>query len=132
MEPLTVQRRILGLVALLAVLLFVVPVSSARLLEPMVLGWERIFKLDWEATPDPRATVRGYLVNDSPYTINRVQLLVEGLDTSGNIVWQRVSWVPGALSPFSRAYFIEPAPEPAAAYRVRVFAYDRIEAPSWP
>jgi hypothetical protein len=105
--------------------------SSGKTLEPMVVGWERIFKLDWQAGERRGApVVQGYLVNDSPYIVTKIQLLVEGLDQSGNIVSQRLAWVPGTLSPFSRAYFSETAPQAASAYRVRVFAFDRIEAPS--
>ena len=103
--------------------------SIGRVLEPMVVGWERIFKLDYEAKDKAgRPVVSGYVHNDSPYTIARVQLLVEGLDRNGAILGQRVDWVPGALTPFSRAYFESPAPQRAPQYRVRVFAYDRIES----
>jgi hypothetical protein len=105
--------------------------SSGKALEPMVVGWERIFKLDWQATERGGAPVlQGYLVNDSPYLVTRIQLLVEGLDPSGDVVGQRVAWMPGTLTPFSRAYFSEAAPRPASAYRVRVFAFDRVESPS--
>jgi hypothetical protein len=105
--------------------------SAGKTLEPMVLGWERIFKVDWQATEGKGAPVlQGYLVNDSPYIVTKVQILVEGLDQSGNVVGQRLAWVPGTLTPFSRAYFSAAAPQAAPAYRVRVFAFDRIEAPS--
>jgi hypothetical protein len=104
--------------------------ATGKVLEPMVVGWERIFKIDWQATDSKgRPVVHGYLLNDSPYIVTKIQLLVEGLDDSDRIVGQRVAWVPGDLTPFTRVYFSTPA-EPAPKYRVRVFAYDRIEAPS--
>lgn len=105
--------------------------SASKLLEPMVLGWERIFRVDWQAKEGSREPVlQGYLVNDSPYIVTRIQLLVESLDQSGNVVGQRVAWMPGSMQPFDRRYFSEAAPGLAPAYRVRVFAFDRIEHPS--
>ena len=105
--------------------------SAGKTLEPMVIGWERIFRVDWQAKDGRGAPVlQGYLVNDSPYIVARIQILVEGLDEKGNVLGQRLAWVPGTLTPFSRAYFSEVVPQPSPAYRVRVFAFDRIEAPS--
>jgi hypothetical protein len=105
--------------------------SQARVLEPMVWGWEQIFKLDYQAGEDRgKPVVHGYVINDSPYTITRVQLLVEGLDAGDAVVAQRVMWVPGDFTPFSRRYFEAASPQPAQKYRVRVFAFDRIEAPT--
>jgi hypothetical protein len=34
------------------------------------------------------------------------------------------------MNPFTRTYFTSPVPERAPRYRVRVYAYDRIESPS--
>jgi hypothetical protein len=126
-------RRAVAALVVLAVLGLAAP-SAARVLEPLVVGWERIFRLDYEAAERRgRLLVSGYLANESPYTVGRVQLLVEALDTRGAILGQRVEWVPGELSPFTRTYFESPAPGPAPHYRVRVFAFDRIEthSPWW-
>lgn len=104
--------------------------AAAKILEPMKVDWERVFKIDWQATDSKgRRVVEGYLLNDSPYLVNRIQLLVEGLDSADQVIGQRIAWVPGDLTPFTRVYFSTPA-EPAAKYRVRVYWYDRIEAPS--
>jgi hypothetical protein len=124
--------RVLALALLLAA---VVGVSSnaadaAKRLDPLVPGWERIFNLDWQvAERRGRPVVWGYLVNDSPYTVTQIQLLVDGLDANGNITGQSVSWVPlGTLTPFSRTYFEAPAPPDGVTYQVRVFAFDRVES----
>lgn len=102
--------------------------AAAKVLEPLVPGWERIFKLDWELEEKRgRPVVNGYVVNDSPYELAGVRLLVEGLDEQGNIASQRLTWVPGDLTPFSRRYFEAPAPGRHPKYQVRVFAYDRVE-----
>jgi hypothetical protein len=103
--------------------------ATDKLLDPLVPGWEQIFKLDWqvgERRGNP--VLNGYLVNDSPYPVTAIRLLVDALDEGGNVVAQRVTWLPGGtLTPFSRTYFEVPAPGLSAKYQVRVFAFDRIE-----
>jgi hypothetical protein len=67
--------------------------GRAQPLEPLVVGWERIFRLEWKvAHRGDQQVVSGYLINDSPYTVMRVQLLVEALDASGAVVGQEVTW----------------------------------------
>jgi hypothetical protein len=107
------------------------PSAAAKLVEPLVIGWESIFKLAWEtAERSGRPVVQGTIVNDSPYTIVAVQLLLDALDGQGRVVDQQVSWGPSSLQPFSRAAFEIPVSRPAETYRVRVLAFDRLEAPS--
>lgn len=104
-------------------------VASARQLEPLVVGWEQVFRLEWEVGERrQRPVLRGHVANDSPYTMTGVRLLVDGLDAGGRIVAQKVSWVPGDLSPFSWVPFEASAPGHHPGYRVRVFAFDRLEA----
>lgn len=99
-------------------------------MEPLVVGWEQIFKLDWQSGDlRERPMVWGYINNDSPYAVTRIQLLVDALDDAGQVVGQRVGWVTGSMGAFSRRYFELPAPQAAARYRVRVFAFDRLESP---
>lgn len=105
---------------------------AERELHPLLPGWERFFRVDWESVERRgRTFVQGYVVNDSPYTVTRMQLLVDALGADDRVVAQSVSWVVGTLTPFSRLYFEVPVPRPAVKYRVRVFAYDRIEAGHW-
>jgi hypothetical protein len=119
------------MMAALVGLLVLMPVApelraAEKLIEPLMPGWERFFKIDWEAVePRRRPVVRGYVVNDSPYTVTRMQLLVDGLDGSGRVVGQQITWLPGTLPAFGRAYFEIPMQQRAQAYRVRVLAYDR-------
>lgn len=69
-------------------------------------------------------------MNDWGFSARNVQLLVEGLDSTGNVVGQRVAWLGSELTPGMRAYFETPAPPPApaAGYRVSVFAFDWVQA----
>jgi len=104
--------------------------AGAELLTPRIVGWEQFFKLDWQA--DQRRgqpVVTGHIMNDWGFPARSIQLLVEGLDGTGNVVAQRVTWLSGELTPGMRAYFEEPAPQPgpAASYRVSVFAFTWIQ-----
>ena len=107
--------------------------AGADLLTPRIVGWEQFFKLDWQAVERRgRPVVSGHIMNDWGFPARNVRLLVEGLDGTGNVVGQRVSWLGTELTPGMRAYFEEPAPPPgpapAAAYRVSVFAWDWVQA----
>jgi hypothetical protein len=100
-------------------------------LEPLVLGGEQFFRLEWEAGERRgRPVVRGSIVNEWGFPARRVQLLVEGLDAGGRVVSQRVAWLGGELTPGSRAWFDVRVAESAPAYRVRVFAWDWIQSAS--
>jgi hypothetical protein len=102
---------------------------GAELLRPMIVGWERYFKITWSvAERHGRPVIEGRLTNDYGSGATRIQLLVEGLDQSGQILSQQVSWFGRTLGPFDTSYFEVPVREPAPAYRVSVFAWDRIES----
>src|SRR5262245_17156407 len=105
--------------------------ASAAAYEPMVQGWERYFSITWE--PFERHGVHyvgGYVDNTFGLPARRIQLLVDGLDASGNVVSQKVSWLGSDLTPGTHAYFETRDPEPGKTYRVRVFAFDRIQTAS--
>src|SRR5215470_12851463 len=83
-------------------------------LRPLVANWEQFFRLDWQ--PGER--------KGRP----AVQLLVEGLDNQGHVVWQRVEWLGSDVAPGTTSPFEVPVPQPAAAYRVSVFAFEWIQS----
>ena len=110
--------------------------AGAQSLAPTRPGWERYFTVSWE--PFERRGqpyLSGYIASSYGVTATRVQLLVDSLDSSGQIVAQRVEWLGGSDLPgFTSTYFEVPVRQPAARYRVSVFAFDfiqsaRIEAP---
>jgi len=103
--------------------------AAPRTLQPMVLGWEQIFRVEWDHGDRwGREQVQGYLVNASPYTITRARLLLESLDERGETVAQTLLWIPDALTPFTRVYFESAPAQRAPRYRVRVFDFDQIVA----
>jgi hypothetical protein len=106
--------------------------ATGSALEPHIRGWEQFFRLDWTAAERSGETVlEGYLSSDSPGGFTGIGLLIESLDAAGTVLVQRVVWLPGELTPFSRTHFSAPAPLRAPHYRVRVFTFDRLEIHSW-
>lgn len=104
-------------------------------LQPLVVGTEQHFTVEWQPErSDGQAVVSGYVHNRSPYTFDRVRVLVDALGPNGEITSQRVVWALGLLGSWGRNYFEAPM-EPAYAYRARVFSYDRVESDQrrrWP
>ena len=109
---------------------------AAQSLTPHFPGWERYFTVSWE--PFERRGqphLSGYIVSSYGVLATGVQLLVDSLDSSGQIVAQRVEWLGGSNLPgFSRTYFEVPIRQQGQSYRVSVFAFDfvqsaRVESP---
>ena len=121
------MRRVLAILALSAIALVPALPTAAAELQPQMLGWERNFTVTWEpGTYRGKPVVEGYVNNVSPYSTRSIRLLVDSLDTAGNVTNQRVEWLAGDLLGGGRLFFQVPA-APAPSYRVRVFSYDRIE-----
>jgi hypothetical protein len=68
--------------------------------------------------------VSGYVYNQRAGSYaTSVQLLVEALDASGQVVGSTSGFVLGDVSPSSRAYFETRAPAKAASYRVTIQSF---------
>jgi hypothetical protein len=122
------RRRVLVIAALAGIL--AAAGAGAQSLVPTNPVWERYFTVSWE--PFERRGqpyLSGYIANSYGVTATRVQLLVDSLDSSGQVVAQRVEWLGGGGLPgFSSTYFEVPVRQPAARYRVSVFAFDFVQA----
>jgi hypothetical protein len=117
------------LAVLLLVALAAPVVAPAANLTPLVLGWEQFFKIDWQAGQrGGRSIVYGHLKNDWGMPATRIQLLVEGFDTSGAVVGQKVAWLGTQLPPGIQTYYEVSVPWQAPTYRVSVFAFEWIQA----
>ncbi len=93
-------------------------------LTPLVIGWERYFKLEWQAdTRNGRPVVAGYILNDGDFAAIHIRLLVDSIGPGGELLGQQLVFV-DALTPGTRAYFEAPPTPPAPAYRVRVFSFE--------
>lgn len=114
-------------VIVLSLLVLGAPALSAAELHPLVSGWEMHFRVDWQpGLYRGKPVVEGYVNNVSPYHTRSIRVLVDSLDAGGQVTHQQIAWVPGELLGGGRLFFQVPA-DPAPAYRVRVFSYDRVE-----
>jgi hypothetical protein len=98
-----------------------------------IQGWEHWFRVEW--TVQARASgqeIDGYIYNTYGAGAANVQILAQGLDGAGNVVTQRLEWVPGIVPPLQRSYFRIPSLAPAAQYRVSVWAFDFVQSGTCP
>ena len=102
------------------------PSAAVTSLVPDVQRW---FRVTWTAEPerDGERRLSGYVQSAIKEPVNKVQLLAQALDGSGNVVAQRLEWVPETIPAFGRQYFDIPKMPPAPEYRVTVWAFDRIK-----
>ena len=86
---------------------------------------DRYFRFEYDVTPSAtRPVVSGYVYNMSPgVPVERMQVSVDSLDGSGNVVGTTSTWVLGGVPPGNRGYFSLRA-VPAASYRVQVLFFD--------
>jgi hypothetical protein len=118
------RRR--ALAVLLAAALTDATGAGAEGLTPLEVDWEQIFRLDWKLSGQGgQGLIEGRIYNVSFYGTSRIQLLVDQLDASGRTVSQRLAWLGFSLKPGDSAYFDVSVPARDAAYRVRVYAFDR-------
>jgi hypothetical protein len=97
-----------------------------------VQGWESWLGLDWEAEPRPHGQdITGYVYSHHGSDMINVRLLAQGLDASGNLVGQKIEWVPGSVPGLQRTYFRISNMPPAARYRVTVWTFETIESASF-
>jgi hypothetical protein len=101
------------------------PAQPSHLLQPLAVDWASYFTVEWQATPqDGRALVSGKVTNTTGWGARRIQLLVEGVDPTGQVVSQRVVWLGVDLPSTSHAFFEVPVVPTSTSYRVQVFAFD--------
>ena len=117
-------------VALAACLVPTVAPAQARY-TPMVVGWERFFVITTDVVQaGGRTRVTGTILNEFGFAATRVQLLIDGLDASGQVTGQSVVWLGQMLGPSGRGYFDVPAPA-GVKFRVSVFAFDWVQTASF-
>ncbi len=96
----------------------------------LMWGWERHFSLDWTVGNEKGGgrLISGYVQSHHGEFALNVRLLAQALDQSGTVVGQRIEWVPGGITGFSRAYFEVPHLPPADTYRVSVWEYTWLQS----
>jgi hypothetical protein len=97
-------------------------------LQPLIIGWQQYFRVQWTATPSGGATlVDGYITNTWGFAAQRVRVLVNGYDASGRQVGQIIAWGPNEIQPGGRVYFDVTVPSGAASYDVSIFSWNWIQ-----
>jgi len=93
-----------------------------------IQGWEQWLRLDWTAETTPNGhELHGYIYSRYGAAIYEVRLLAQGLDDEGNVIGQKIEWVPGIVPGLQRASFRISGLRPAARYRVSVWSFETIE-----
>jgi hypothetical protein len=102
------------------------PSASVTSLAPNAQQW---FSVSWAADPERNGERRlhGHIDSSLGEAANRVQLLAQALDASGNVIGQRLEWMPEMIPALGRAYFEVPKMPVAAQYRVTVWSFDRLK-----
>ena len=87
---------------------------------------DRFFRVEAEGGQGRggRPIVRGYIYNDYGQAAGRIQLQVETLDATGEVVARSLVHVDGTVPQFGRVYFEGPASAAGARYRVSVYYFE--------
>jgi hypothetical protein len=92
-----------------------------------IQGADRYFRVEASPGQGRRGPiVSGYVYNDYGQTADRVWLLIEALDGSGQVTASSRTMVVGTVPNGGRSYFEAPAPGAGSSYRVRVTTYEWI------
>ena len=111
----------------LLVLALVLGAGSAPAIAVMApSGIDSRLRLDWEAgqTRSGQPVVTGYIYNDYTRVANRVLLLVESLDASGQVIGRAFGFVQGIVPILNRSYFDVAVKTAGASYRVTVTSFE--------
>jgi hypothetical protein len=86
---------------------------------------DRLFRLEWEVPEySPRGpVVTGYVYNLTSNRAGSVELQVDVLDGSGQVVGRGTGWVYGDVPPSGRGYFVVSIPRRGSAYRVAIASF---------
>lgn len=121
----------IGLIALVATACAtgsdqIAPTASFTTLMP---GWESKFSVDWKVTtaPDGTRLLFGRVTSRYGQYAEPFVLLGQALDSSENVVSQRVERVPGGVPGFTSTYYEISRMAAADHYRVTVWSYSLVE-----
>lgn len=97
-------------------------------LQPLVIGWQQYFRIQWQATRTGRhVLIDGSITNTWGFAAQRVRVLVNGYDPSGRQVGQLIAWGPNEIDPGGHIYFDVAVPAGAATYDVSIFSWNWVQ-----
>ena len=116
----TISRHLVG--GLLGLTLIASPLAGAS--QPRTSSEERFFRIDWQIEqPAEGPVIAGTVRNGYSDPIQRVQVLVQVLDTAGQITHE-VLGTTASVAPGGRGSFRVPLPATGARYVVTVQAFE--------
>ncbi len=105
------------------------PRRRCAALSPLVINWQEYFQVDWQVSERAgQPLLTGHVRSVRKYGARWMQLLVDRLDASGALIDQRLVWLTSEITRGTQVYF-EVRMEPAASYRVAVYAYEIPDRP---
>ena len=108
------------------------PLTASTEYDSLAPGWQSKFSIDWKVEPSRDGTSRlyGRITSHWGQFASPFRVLGMAVDSSGKVLAQRIEWVPGGAPGYASVYF-EIGPLPVApSYRVTVWDYTILEAPS--
>jgi len=98
----------------------------------LMSGWEQHFSIEWAAVEQGSTarTVRGYVSSQHGEFATNLRVLAQAIDSDGEVVSQRIAYVPGGVGGFGRGYFEVPNLPASPNYRVSVWDYSWFQAPN--
>jgi hypothetical protein len=97
-----------------------------------VYGWETWLRVDWTAQAQGSGQlIDGYVYSTYGSPVYDVRILAQALDGAGNVVGQKIVWVPGIVPALQRTYFRVSGMPSADRYRVTVWSFDTVQSLSY-
>ena len=105
----------------LAVTVMAAAPAVAETLTPVTLGGEEFFTLTWQPAP---GGIHGHIANNGGFPATNVRLLVDSLDSNGNVIAQTLGHVNWQVAAGQTAIFDVTVPGQATNFKVSVFQFD--------
>jgi hypothetical protein len=115
------RNVVLGLVVGLVFVVALAGGASAQLQADVA----KQLRVEWGPSTETwtRPRLVGHVYNDSTYRIGSVRLRLEILDTSNQVIGEKLAWIYIDVPARSRAYFAVPRPPGAEGFRVTVESF---------
>ena len=95
--------------------------AAAETLTPITVAGDDYFTVTWQPTP---GGIRGHIANNSGFPATNVRLLVDSLDSNGNVIAQTLGHVNWQVAAGQTAIFDVTVPGQATNFKVSVFQFD--------
>ena len=110
---------------LIALCLLLIATDGARAISsPSGIDYRLRFEYEVGRTRHGKPEIQGYIYNDYGRAANNVQMIVETLDESGQVVGRAYGYVFGIVPVFNRTPFNVPLQTAGSSYRLTVTSFE--------